>query len=120
MTFSNCQRLICMRLPFIMSQPASLFSSAKRLNLFSPIRKYLDASSMVRVYFSHTGISVLFIRYPLSHVSYHYWIYGIRSVRFILCKWAVSLLEREVLYLALPSIVPTFSSPPNASCSSKK
>ncbi len=30
------------------------------------------------------------------------------------------LLEREVLYLALSSIVPTFSSPPNASCSSKK
>ena len=56
---------------FIMSQPASLFSSAKRLNLFSPIRKYFDASSMVRVYFSHTGISLLFIRYPLSHVSCH-------------------------------------------------
>ena len=49
----------------------SLFSSAKRLNLFSPIRKYFDASSMVRVYFSHTGISLLFIRYPLSHVSCH-------------------------------------------------
>ena len=46
-----------LRLPFIMSQPASMFSSAKRLNLFSPIRKYFDASSMVRVYFSHTGIS---------------------------------------------------------------
>ena len=30
------------------------------------------------------------------------------------------LLEREVLYLALSSIVPTFSSPSNASCSSKK
>ena len=24
-----------------------------------------------RVYFSHTGIALLFIRYPLSHVSYH-------------------------------------------------
>ena len=70
-TCSNCRRLICMRLPFIMSQPASLFSSANRLNLFSPIRKYFDASSMVRVYFSHTGISLLFIRYPLSHVSCH-------------------------------------------------
>ena len=43
----------------------------RRLSLFSPIRKYFDASSMVRVYFSHTGISLLFIRYPLSHVSCH-------------------------------------------------
>ena len=42
------------------------------------------------------------------------------SKEFILCKWAVNLLERELLYLALSSIVPTFSSPPNASCSSKK
>ena len=40
-------------------------------------------------------------------------------MRSILCKRAVDLLEREVLYLALSSIVPTFSSPPNASCSSK-
>ena len=30
-----------------------------------------DASSMVRVYFSHTGISLLFIRYPLSLVLCH-------------------------------------------------
>ena len=36
-------------------------------------------------------------------------------MRFILCKWAVCLLERELLYLALSSIVPTRSSPPNAS-----
>jgi len=26
---------------------------------------------LLRVYFSHTGISLLFIRYPLSHVSCH-------------------------------------------------
>jgi len=31
-------------------------------------------------------------------------------------QMAVSLLERAVLYLALSSIVPTRSSPPNASC----
>ena len=38
-----------------------------RLSLFSPIRKYFDASSMVRVYFSHTGMScALLIKHPFT------------------------------------------------------
>ena len=52
MTFSNCLRLIWMRFPFIISQLASGFSSASFRSFFSPIRKYLAASSMVSVYFS--------------------------------------------------------------------
>ena len=49
-----------MRLPFIITHPAAVFSSASFRSLFSPIRKYLDASSMVRVYFSQIGTSVIF------------------------------------------------------------
>ena len=62
--FSNCFRLIWMRLPFRITQPAVGFSSASRRSLFSPIRKYLDASSMVSVYFSQIGTSLLLITWP--------------------------------------------------------
>ena len=61
MIFSNCFRLICTRFPFTITQPASRFSSASFRNFFSPIRKYFDASSIVSVYFSQIGTSVLFI-----------------------------------------------------------
>ena len=44
MIFSNCFRLIWMRLPFRITQPVVGGSSASRRSLFSPIRKYLDAS----------------------------------------------------------------------------
>lgn len=64
MIFSNCFRLIWMRLPFRITQPAVGFSSASRRSLFSPIRKYLDASSMVSVYFSQIGTSLLLITWP--------------------------------------------------------
>ncbi|CCA62866.1 Putative extrachromosomal origin protein [Clostridioides difficile E28] len=50
-----------MRLLFIMTQPESRFSSASLRNFFSPIRKYFDAYSIVKVYFSQIGTSVLFI-----------------------------------------------------------
>ena len=60
MTFSNCLRLIWRRLPFMMSQLASGFSSANLRSFFSPIRKYLDASSMESVYFCQIGISFVF------------------------------------------------------------
>src|SRR5699024_9127566 len=60
MTFSNCLRLIWRRLPFIMSQLASGFSSANLRSFFSPMRKYLDASSMESVYFCQIGISFVF------------------------------------------------------------
>ena len=56
--FSNCFFLIKIRLPFITYQSPCRFSSTSRRSLFCPIVKYLDASSMVRVYFSHTGISI--------------------------------------------------------------
>ena len=62
--FSNCFRLIWMRLPFRITHPAVGFSSASRRSLFSPIRKYLDASSMVSVYFSQIGTSLLLITWP--------------------------------------------------------
>ena len=39
MIFSNCFRLIWMRLPFRITQPAVGFSSESRRSLFSPIRK---------------------------------------------------------------------------------
>ena len=61
MIFSNCFRLICTLFPLIMTQPASIFSSASLRNFFSPIRKYFDASSIVSVYFSQIGTSVLFM-----------------------------------------------------------
>ena len=44
----------------------------------------------------------------------------VRKRKLSLFQVIMYLLERELLYLALSSIVPTFSSPPNASCSSKK
>lgn len=72
MIFSNCFRLICTRFPLTITQPASRFSSASLRNFFSPIRKYFDASSIVSVYFSQIGISVLFVMYkhPLYCVSF--------------------------------------------------
>lgn len=72
MIFSNCFRLICTRFPFTITQPASRFSSASLRNFFSPIRKYFDASSIVSVYFSQIGTSVLFVIYkhPLYCVSF--------------------------------------------------
>ena len=72
MIFSNCFRLICTRFPLTITQPASRFSSASLRNFFSPIRKYFDASSIVSVYFSQIGTSVLFVMYkhPLYYVSY--------------------------------------------------
>ncbi len=72
MIFSNCFRLICTRFPFTITQPASRFSSASLRNFFSPIRKYFDASSIVSVYFSQIGTSVLFVMYkhPLYCVSF--------------------------------------------------
>ena len=59
MIFSNCFRLIWMRLPFKITQPAVGFSSASRRSLFSPIRKYLDASPMVSVYFSQRAFALV-------------------------------------------------------------
>lgn len=55
-----------------MTQFEPIFSSAKRRSLFSPIRKYFDASSIVSVYFSQIGTSVLFVIYkhPLYCVSF--------------------------------------------------
>ena len=44
----------------MMSQLASGFSSANLRSFFSPIRKYLDASSMESVYFCQIGISFVF------------------------------------------------------------
>ena len=72
MIFSNCFRLICTRFPLTITQPASRFSSASLRNFFSPIRKYFDASSIVSVYFSQIGTSVLFVMYkhPLYCVSF--------------------------------------------------
>ena len=43
-----------------MSQLASGFSSANLRSFFSPMRKYLDASSMESVYFCQIGISFVF------------------------------------------------------------
>ena len=61
MIFSNCFRLICIRLPFIITQPAVGFSSASLRSLFSPIRKYSDTSSIASVYFSQIGTSALIV-----------------------------------------------------------
>ena len=44
----------------MMSQFASGFSSANLRSFFSPMRKYLDASSMESVYFCQIGISFVF------------------------------------------------------------
>ena len=44
----------------MMSQLASGFSSANLRSFFSPMRKYLDASSMESVYFCQIGISFVF------------------------------------------------------------
>ena len=59
MIFSNFCLLIWMRLPFKITQPADGFSSASRRSLFSPMRKYFDASSTARVYISQIGTSLL-------------------------------------------------------------
>ena len=45
-------------LPFNITQFAVGFSSTNFRSLFSPMRKYFAASSMVRVYFSQIGTSV--------------------------------------------------------------
>ena len=47
-------------MPFIISQFAPGFSSANLRSFFSPIRKYLEASSMESVYFCQIGISFVF------------------------------------------------------------
>ena len=60
-----------------MSQFASGFSSANLRSFFSPIRKYLDASSMESVYFCQIGISFV-LKYNTS------------------CKFARSLSEDGV------------------------
>ena len=65
MYFSKSFLLICALFPFQKIKSASLFSLIMRLNLFSPIRQYLDASSTVSVYCSQNGIP-LFLNYITS------------------------------------------------------
>ena len=65
MYFSKSFLLICALFPFQKIKSASLFSLMMRLSLFSPMRKYLDASSTVNVYCSQNGIS-LFLNYTTS------------------------------------------------------
>ena len=85
--FSNCFRLIWIRLPFIITHPAAGFSLANLRSLFSPIRKYLDASSMVRVYFSQIGTSVLF-----KTVTHFQWL---KQILFTTTSASRSKLERH-------------------------
>ena len=56
---SNFLRFICAREPFQITKSALGSSAIIRRSLFSPILKYAAASSIVSVYFSQTGISII-------------------------------------------------------------
>lgn len=104
MYFSKSFLLIWARFPFQKMKSASLFSLIIRRSLFSPMRKYFDASSTVSVYCSQNGIS-LTLNYTTSFLD--------KKIGLAIKPALLLLLEytRVVYFFASVEPMPPFRTP---------